>query len=265
MDYQKINKQFWNDAVPKHVESDFYNMPDFLAGKTSLCNIELQLLGDVTDKTMLHLQCHFGQDTISLQRMGAQCTGVDFSEVAIKQAKLLNQQLKEQATFICSDIYNLPQIHEHQYDIVYTSYGTIGWLPDIDKWAAVVSNFLKPGGKFVFVEFHPVVWMFDNKFINIEYGYQQTDAIIEESIGTYADKNTDTITTNIGWNHGLANVLQALINNNIDITQIQEYDYSPYNCFHNMKQIGTQKYVIPHLENKIPMVYSVIGSKNIGI
>jgi ubiquinone/menaquinone biosynthesis C-methylase UbiE len=263
MDYLKINKQFWNDAVPKHIASEFYAMQDFLDSKTSLRDIELQLLGDVTDKSILHLQCHFGQDTLSLQRMGAQCTGVDFSELAILQAKQLNKKINEQATFICSDIYTLPQIHAHQYDIVYTSYGTIGWLPDINKWAEVVSNYLKPGGKFIFVEFHPVVWMFDNQFTKIEYGYQQTDAIVEEDFGTYADKNSTTITKNIGWNHGLANVLQALINQNITIEKLQEYDYSPFNCFANMKQISTQKFVIPSLENKIPMVYSVVGRKNI--
>ena len=127
MDYLKINKQFWNDAVPKHMKSEFYDMQSFRAGKTSLREIELQLLGDVTDKSILHLQCHFGQDTLSLQRMGAICTGIDFSEQAIMHAKKLNKEINEQATFICSDIYELPQIHAHQYDIVYTSYGTIGW------------------------------------------------------------------------------------------------------------------------------------------
>jgi SAM-dependent methyltransferase len=263
MDYLTVNKQFWNDAVPKHIASDFYNMQDFLAGKTSLQDIELQLLGDVTDKSILHLQCHFGQDTLSLQRMGAQCTGVDFSEQAILQAKKLNKQINEQATFVCSDIYTLPQIHVHQYDIVFTSYGTIGWLPDINKWAEVVSTYLKPGGIFVFADFHPVVWMFDNNFTKIEYGYQQTAAIIEEEHGTYADKNSTTLTKNIGWNHGMANVLQALINEGIMMEQIKEYDYSPHDCFANMKQIGTHKFVIPSLEGKIPMVYSILGRKKL--
>jgi ubiquinone/menaquinone biosynthesis C-methylase UbiE len=110
----------------------------------------------------LHLQCHFGQDTLSMSRMGAQTTGVDLSDKAIDAARKLNQEINQQATFICCNIYDLPQHLDQQFDIVFTSYGTIGWLPDLNQWAALIARYLKPGGKFVFAEFHPVVWMFDN-------------------------------------------------------------------------------------------------------
>jgi ubiquinone/menaquinone biosynthesis C-methylase UbiE len=262
MDYIKSNKQFWNQNVESHMTSEFYDVENFLQGKSSLRDIELALLGDVKDKTILHLQCHFGQDTLSLQRKGAQCTGVDFSEQAILQAKKLNTYLQLSATFICSDVYILPQIHEHQYDIVYTTYGTIGWLPDIKKWAKVVSQYLKPGGKLVFVEFHPVVWMYDNDFTKIEYNYFNDTPIIENEEGSYADKDAERKATSISWNHGMASVMQALIDEGLQINDVQEYNYSPYNCFKHCKQIGTNKYIIEPLGQKIPLVYSLVCTKN---
>jgi 2-polyprenyl-3-methyl-5-hydroxy-6-metoxy-1,4-benzoquinol methylase len=156
--YIEINKQSWNGRVDAHIKSEFYGVEDFIKGKTSLQEIELNLLGDIKNKSILHLQCHFGQDTISLSRMGAKATGIDLSDKAIESAKELNATTKTDASFICCNVYDLPQHLNEEFDIVYTSYGTIGWLPDMDKWANVVSTFLKPGGKFIFVEFHPVVW-----------------------------------------------------------------------------------------------------------
>src|SRR5690606_20725019 len=119
---------------------------------------------NLKDKKVLHLQCHFGQDSISLARLGASVVGVDLSDKAIEQAQHIAQELNADARFICCDIYDLPKHLNEQFDIVFTSYGTIGWLPDLDKWASVIHHFLKPGGQFIFAEFHPVVWMFDNDF-----------------------------------------------------------------------------------------------------
>ncbi|HLU86806.1 MAG TPA: class I SAM-dependent methyltransferase [Taishania sp.] len=133
--YISVNKQAWNDQVDIHLKSDFYDLKGFIQGNTSLKEIELPLLGDISGKSILHLQCHFGQDTISLQRMGASATGVDFSDKAIEAAKQLNSQLNLKTQFICCDVYELPKLLNQQFDIVFTSYGTIGWLPDLDKWA----------------------------------------------------------------------------------------------------------------------------------
>ena len=169
--YIEINRQSWNSRLESHLRSDFYDVAGFLNGKSSLNSFELELLGDVTGKSILHLQCHFGQDTLSLARMGAKVTGVDLSDKAIAEANRLAQQMHLDATFICCDIYDLLNHLDHQFDIVFTSYGTIGWLPDLSKWANIVSRFLKPGGNFVFVEFHPVVWMFDDEFDKIGYNY----------------------------------------------------------------------------------------------
>lgn len=236
-------------------------MDSFLSGKSSLNSIELALLGDLKGKTILHLQCHFGQDTISLSRLGADVTGVDLSDKAIENAVRIAKEMGAEVRFICCDIYDLPAHLEQQFDIVFTSYGTIGWLPDLDRWAGIVSRYLKPGGKFVFVEFHPVVWMFDDAFEKIGYRYFNSGAIVETESGTYADKTADITQTYVMWNHGLGEVISSLLQNGMELNALEEYDYSPYNCFQKTVEIAPGKYRIAHLDDKIPMVYSVVATK----
>ena len=170
-DYIQINRELWDKRTEAHIHSEFYTVPAFLQGASTLNNSELELLGDVSGKTILHLQCHFGLETLSLARLGATVTGIDLSPKAIIESEKLAEQTKLNAKFICSDLYSLPNNLNEKYDIVFTSYGTIGWLPNLTVWAAVVAKFLKPGGIFVMVDFHPVVWMFDDEFKYIQYSY----------------------------------------------------------------------------------------------
>ncbi len=259
--YIKINRESWNNRVESHLNSDFYDMNGFVAGNSSLNDIELQLLGDIKGKKILHLQCHFGQDTISLGRLGAEVTGVDLSDKAIESAKEIAKQTNSTANFICCDIYDLPDFLDQKFDIIFTSYGTIGWLPDLDKWAKTVSSFLKPNGQFVFVEFHPVVWMFDANFDSIGYRYFNSGPIVETENGTYADKDAPITQEYVMWNHGLGEVVNSLIKNDLEIFSLDEFDYSPYNCFNNTIEIQPKKYRIEKLEDKIPMVYSIVAKK----
>src|SRR5687767_3921500 len=129
--YIEINRALWNERTRHHVSSAFYDMEGFMAGNTSLKEIELPLLGDVKGKSVLHLQCHFGQDSLSLSRMGAKVTGIDLSEAAIEKAREINKDLGLDAEFIVSDVYETPSKLNKQFDIVFTTYGTIGWLPDM--------------------------------------------------------------------------------------------------------------------------------------
>jgi SAM-dependent methyltransferase len=260
-DYININKSTWNDKVDVHIESDFYDMEGFLNGKSTLNAIELELLGNVKGKKVLHLQCHFGQDTMTFSRMGAIATGIDFSEKAIEKAREINKQLNLNTTFICCDIYDLPNHLNEKFDIVFTSYGTIGWFPDLDKWAKVISQLLKPGGKFVMADFHPVVWMFDNDFKEIFYNYFNTEAIIEDESGTYADREAEIANQTITWNHPTSELLNVLITNGLELNSFNEFDYSPYNCFNETEEFEQNKFRIKHLENKIPMVYSLSATK----
>lgn len=259
--YSEINRQSWNSKVEFHLKSAFYDMKGFLLGNSSLNSIELDLLGDVQGKTVLHLQCHFGQDSISLSRLGAEVTGVDFSDKAIEAARKIAEDTNSSTKFICCDIYDLPNHLDQKFDVVFTSYGTIGWLPDLDKWAKIISKFLKPNGQFVFVEFHPVVWMFDYQFEKIGYNYFNSGAIFETVTGTYVDKSADLTQDYVMWNHSVSEVLNSLIKNDLEINQMDEFDYSPYNCFQKTIEYEPHKFRIEHLDNKIPMVYSILATK----
>lgn len=261
IDYKFINRKAWNEKVEIHYNSTFYNNESFIKGKNSLNIIELDLLGDIRAKTVLHLQCHFGQDTISLARMGAKPTGVDLSDKAIEKAMELTKITQTEADFICSDIYDLPNHLEKQFDIVFTTYGTIGWLPDLDKWAGIVERYLKPGGRFIMAEFHPVIWMLDEDFKEIKYRYFTSEPIIETEEGTYTDINSDICTETVSWNHGIGEVLQSLLDKNLIIKSFNEYDYSPYDCFKHTEKIAPDKYRIKHLKNMLPMVYSLEAVK----
>src|SRR6218665_103839 len=260
-DYLNCNKQTWNDKVDVHIASDFYENDKFLNGKSTLNSIELELLGDVSNKKILHLQCHFGQDTISFARLGAKATGVDLSDKAIEKAKEFNTELGLDAEFVCCDVYNAPNHIYEKFDVVFTSYGTIGWLPDLDQWAKVIAHFLKPGGKFVMADFHPVVWMNDDDFNKIFYNYFNTEPIIEEGTGTYAEKDAEIESKTISWNHPISETLNALINAGLEVRQFNEFDYSPYDCFNEMEEFEPGKFRIKPFGNKIPMVYSILASK----
>jgi SAM-dependent methyltransferase len=261
LDYLEINRQSWNRRTAFHTRSEFYDLPGFLRGNCSLNEIELALLGDVGSKTLLHLQCHFGQDTLSLARRGAKVTGIDLSDAAIETARDLNAQLGLDARFIACNLYDLPRHLQGQFDVVFTSYGTIGWLPDLNSWAHVVSHFLRPGGQFVFVEFHPVVWMFDDDFATVKYRYFNSGPIVETESGTYADPAAPIRQQYVTWNHGIGEVLQSLLHHGLEIRHFREYDYSPYNCFRHTEQIAERKYRIGPLGDKIPLVYSLEAVK----
>ncbi len=256
-EYLTYNMDSWNKRVAAHLTSDFYDMPSFLNGKNSLKSIELDLLGNIKGKKILHLQCHFGQDTLSLARLGADVTGVDFSEKAIEAARAIQSDLQLEAQFICSDIYALPLLLEEKFDIVFTSYGTIGWLPDLDRWAKVIQHFLKPAGAFVMADFHPVVWMFDDDFQEVAYDYFQSEEIVETITGTYADADAPFTSKTISWNHGLGEIFEALFANGLQVNRFHEFAYSPFPCFKNTVEVTPGQFKIKSLKKDIPMVYAL--------
>lgn len=258
-DFLAINREAWNRRTLLHLDSDFYNLDTFRQGRNSLMEPELHILPELNGKDLLHLQCHFGQDSLSLARMGARVTGVDLSDVAISSAIRLAGDLSIESRFICTDLYSLPQIHHEKYDIVFSSYGTIGWLPDLNKWASVIRCFLRPGGKFIFAEFHPFIWMWDNGLSRIAYDYFTAGAIIENLEGTYAVPSSGEQFASVTWNHGLAQVLQSLINQGLIITHLKEYDYSPYRIFPDMSEDEPGHFRPRAFPVKVPMLYTLMA------
>jgi len=261
MDYLEINRESWNKRTLVHVDSEFYDNKSFIAGRSSLNPFELELLGDVKGKSILHLQCHFGQDSISLARTGADVTAVDLSDEAISKAKELALETKTEVDFVCCDVYSAKDHVKKQFDIVFCSYGTIGWLPDLEKWAGVVEHMLKPGGKVILVEFHPVVWMFDDDFKELGYSYFNVGPIIETSSGTYTDNDAPIKQEYVTWNHPLEEVIGSLLRSGLSLQNFKEYDYSPYNCFKHTIEFEPGKFRIEHCKNHLPMVYSVVFEK----
>ncbi len=259
--YLEINRKSWNERVPHHLSSEFYDVKGFLEGKSSLKSIELELLGDVTKKKILHLQCHFGQDSISLSRMGAEVTGIDLSDAAIEAARNLAAQCGTDTKFVVSDVYDLPNNLDEKFDIVFTSYGTIGWLPDLSKWAKVIAHFLKPGGIFVMADFHPFIWMYDDYFKEIAYSYFNVEPIVETIEGTYADRNADLKMNTVGWNHPTSEVLNSLLQENLELNAFNEINYSPYSSFQNSVEIGEGRFHIQGFGDKFPYVFAIKATK----
>ncbi len=256
--YFEENQKIWNDRVETHLKSEFYDQAGFMAGKSSLTEIEANALGDVAGKTLLHLQCHFGQDTLSWARKGAKVTGIDFSEKAIQAATSIAEQLGSDARFIQSDVYDLPNVLQGQFDIVFTTYGGIPWLPDLEKWAAVIGHFLKPGGTFYVAEFHPTLYLFNFENHKVEYGYfTEQNPYSEEVNGTYADLKAGIQGMEHFWNHAISEVMTPLMKEGMQVVDFQEYDFSPYNCFQNMVEREPGRFVWGNFGVRLPHVFSL--------
>jgi SAM-dependent methyltransferase len=259
--YFDVNKETWNKKVAVHAESKMYDLESFKSGKSSLMPYELKALGDVNGKSLLHLQCHFGQDTLSWQRMGAQCVGVDLSDEGIKLAKKLNNELQLDAEFVCCNVLDTSKYVKDKFDIVFTSYGTIGWLPDLKPWAKMIAERLKVGGTFYMVEFHPILWMFDyvDGKPKLKYHYSQDEVIYEEYKGTYANQSSKMVSKEYGWNHGLSEVVNALIEAGLQIDYLSEYDESPYDVFPDLIKTETGLY---KMKNQLfPMIFEIKATK----
>jgi 2-polyprenyl-3-methyl-5-hydroxy-6-metoxy-1,4-benzoquinol methylase len=256
--YIEVNKSLWNQRTAVHIESDFYQMDAFKAGKTSLQKIELEILKNIKDKEVLHLQCHFGQDSLSLARMGAKVSAVDFSDQAIEVANQLAEEIGIEANFYCGDVMKLDQFlpETYQADLIFTTYGVIGWLPELDTWAKHIHHFLKPEGELLLVEFHPVLWMFDDEVKEVAYSYFNKEAIIEQEEATYADKNAQINAKSYGWNHSLDEVISALLGVGLQVELFKEYDYSPYDIFHASSP-HPEGFQVKGMEGKLPLVYAL--------
>ena len=256
-----INRDSWDQRAKTHLNSDFYDLDGFKKGKNTLNSIEIGLLGNIENKKILHLQCHFGLDTFSLEQLGARVVGIDFSPLSNSYAADIKKEMGYTADFFCSNIYDLDLRNSHDFDMVFCSYGICGWLPDLNKWAQIISKHLKSGDTFTIVDFHPSVWMFDDDFKNISYSYFNNKPYVEVENGSYASKNNKEEITSIWWNHSLSEIITSLMDNKMDLLSFKEYDYSPYDCFSHTVEISKGKYRIKHLGANIPMVYSLVFKK----
>ncbi len=259
----KVNRESWNERVPVHAASELYDVEGFKSGRITLTDIERREIGSVSGKTLLHLQCHFGLDTMSWSRLGVKATGVDFSEAAIELARALNEELELDVRFIHSNIYNLPEALQEQFDIVFTSYGVLCWLPDIAKWAQVVSNHLKPGGVFYIVEFHPFAGVFDaseSGDMVPTYRYFHHDLFFEGGEPSYAGAQIIETPT-YEWQHSLGDIVCALIDAGLRIEFLHEFPFSCYKAYAVMEQGDDGWWRLPKHNDSFPQMFSIRATK----
>ena len=264
-EYLMANQKLWNEWTAEHENSPFYNVGGFKAGKERLKSIELEEVGDVHGKTMLHLQCHFGLDSLAWARHGAIVTGVDLSNESITLAHSLSEELKIPATFICSDILTLPENLQGQFDIVFTSYGILHWLRDLKRWAQVIDHFLKPGGFFYIVEDHPFMRVFssdpelgikvDNPYFFSEEPYRA------ESTGSYATNFEGEKRTYFLWDHSLGEVINSIIDVGLRIEFVHEFPFALRAKFPTMVRGDDGYWRFTREHNMIPLLFSLKAHK----
>lgn len=267
-EHKRANHDNWDSRVEIHYGSDEYGIEQFLADPEyigSIVTFDSSKLTDVAGKRLLHLQCHIGTDTVSWARLGAEVTGVDFSEKALDAARKLSADSQTPARFVLSELYDSPQVLPETFDIVYTGVGAINWLPDIRGWAEVVSSFLEPGGVFYMREGHPVMWALDwsdEDKLSITYPYFEVDVPLEwEDDSTYAGEGTVANAKTFEWNHGIAETLQALIECGLRIDEVEEYDFCEWQGVDQMVRGDDGLWRLPSGRERLPLMWSVLATK----
>jgi SAM-dependent methyltransferase len=229
--YLASNRALWDEWAGVNARSAEYDLAGFRAGGVRLRDYELAEVGDVRGKRLLHLQCHFGIDTLSWARLGADVTGVDFSERAVALARDLAAELGIPATFVCCDVLDLPAHLDGAFDVVYTSRGVLGWLPDLQGWARAIARVLRPGGTFYITEVHPFVWVFDDREgvadPRVRYPYfPRAEPLAFPVTGSYADREAHVeATVEYGWPHGIGEVVTALAAAGLRIEFLHEWPF----------------------------------------
>jgi SAM-dependent methyltransferase len=252
------NRTLWDAWTRSHRESAFYDVAGFLAGRDPLNRIETEELGDVAGKRFLHLQCHFGIDTLGWARRGARVTGVDLSPEAIATAQRLAAEAGLEATFLESDIYALDEQSLGTFDIVHTSYGVLSWLPDLDRWAAVVARHVAPGGLFHLVENHPFTMMLGDDGVAIRYPYLATGRPMRfESEASYATPIEGGPLAEYNWPHGIGETVTALIGAGLRIEWLREYPRSPYPFPGFLVRRPEGDYGWPDGREDVPLTFSI--------
>ncbi len=267
-EYKRVNKSLWDGWTEINYRAPSYRTEEFKAGLSKLHPIELAEVGDVRGKTLLHLQCHFGLDTLSWARAGATVTGVDFSPKGIERAEALSRELDIPARFFCCDIYDLPDHLAEQFDVVFTSYGVLCWLPDIPRWGQIVARYLKPGGRFHIVEFHPMTNPFDpnNREGTMELAlpyFHRVQPLRWVEKGSYADPDADFVHESYEWPYSIADVINSLIAAGLRIEYFNEFPDSISECFPGrMREDADGMWRLIEHPDSLPLMFSIKAVKH---
>ncbi|MCA9576375.1 MAG: class I SAM-dependent methyltransferase [Polyangiales bacterium] len=259
MSYQAQNKRMWDERVPIHVASEFYDVAGWRGGRCSLQPFEADELGSVEGKQLVHLQCHFGLDTLSWARRGALVTGLDFSQPAVDAALALAREAGLDARFVCADVFDAPAALGRRYDIVYTGIGALIWLHDIRRWASVVRSLLKPGGCLYLVECHPLTDVFDAGDLTVRHDYfHDPNGQVWDEPGTYADQGAETVANvSVEFRHPISDVLSALLSEGLQLELFHEFDHTAFARWPFMRRDADGCFRPPTGTPRLPLLYSL--------
>ena len=262
------NRALWNDRTPIHARSDFYGVAKFKEGARVIQDFELEEIGSVAGKSLVHLQCHFGMDTLDYARMGARVTGLDLSEASIDAARELAAEIHvTEARFVVANVYDAVEVLHETFDVVYTGRGALNWLPDIHRWAKVVTSLLAPDGFFYINEFHPFVDTFADDQLKLQYDYfTRAEGYAFDDGSTYVGTDDQTENTrSYEWIHPISEVITSLIEAGLRIDHFREHDFTLYERFPFLvkQERGIRRtYHWPHGYKRLPLMYSLRARKN---
>jgi SAM-dependent methyltransferase len=264
-EYIAENRAHWEELAAVHPSTEFYDVASFLEGETTLDALEREEVGaDVAGASLLHLQCHFGLDTLSWVREGArEAVGVDFSETAVDTARDLRDAVgidAGRARFVRSDLYDLSLAE--RFEVAFTSYGTIYWLPDLDRWAEVIAAHLAPGGTFYVADLHPFVNPFGEDTTaddpTFAYPYFPDERLTFEEQGSYADGDLDLDNPRShGWHHPIGGIVTALVGAGLSIEFLHEHPWATFARFDAMEADEEGRWRLPDLDHELPMTFSL--------
>jgi len=227
-EYMAANREHWDEIARLHPATAFYRflLDRLRSGESALHRIEIAEVGDVAGKTLLHLQCHIGTESVSWARLGARVTAVDFSEAGIEEARRIAAEFDADVRFVHANVYELDDVIDDEFDVVYTSWGVLSWLPDLTAWARVVAHHLSPGGVFYIAEFHPTAWIFDELAddLRVRYPYfRSREPLMDESPSSYADPDSRLVNRRTyNWPFPLGQVVTALIEAGLRVEFLRE-------------------------------------------
>jgi SAM-dependent methyltransferase len=238
-DYAETNRLAWDDRASAHAASPDYAVQSFIDDPGFLSHVvrfDRPRLGDISGLRGVHLQCHIGTDTLSLARLGADMTGLDLSGVSLAEARSLASQVGAQIEFVQGEVYDaVSLLGGGRFDLVYTGVGALCWLPSIERWAEVVAALLAPGGRLFIREGHPMLWTLDeyhtDGLVVKEAYFEREDPYVDESAVSYVQTDREfEHTRSLSWNHGIGEIISALLDRGMEITQFSEHDSAPWDA-----------------------------------
>ncbi len=268
----RANQELWDGWTELHIPSDFYDVEGFKQGRETLDAVEVDgvmgSVGEIRDRSLLHLQCHFGLDTLSWARRGARVTGIDFSEKAVAHARRLAREVGLEARFEQADVTDteavVAALAGDRFDVVFTSHGVISWLPDLRPWARTVAATLRGGGSFFIADSHPFTWMFDDEIaepeLRLRFDYFSREALRYEEKGSYAVPDADFRGVSHSWQHPFDEIVGALTEAGLIITSLREYDYLFWRWFPWMTKDEQGRYRLPEGMTRIPLMFSLTAT-----